>query len=569
MKKRINLCMCLLAIATCIVTFVATLTISYQTALARMETETMRQAALVAAGLEHIDALDSDEQKAYMQAIGKSDRSRVTLIEPDGTVIYDSNYDPSQMENHLERQEVQEATNNGTGEASRTSATLGQQTYYVAKLLDNGQILRVSNTTDLVTDDLQRAIAPLLLIIIVVIAFSIWLATYLTNRLVRPINTLKLDNPLENDIYEEISPLLHKIHTQNEELQKQMDKMSHQKVELEAITSNMSEGMVILDKELRILSVNQAAIRLLGAAFQDFAGQSLIALNRDQVLNRRASEAIKGRKTEHRMENQNDRQLQIFCNPVQVDNQVRGCVLLIVDISEKYAAEKSRREFTANVSHELKTPLTSISGYAEMISNGMAQPKDVAGFAEKIHTEAGRLLVLVDDIIKLSQLDEKAPMTVQFEKVDLKKLLESVSLQMKDYAEKKQVKIHVKAEDVIASGVPRMLEEAVQNLCSNAVKYNRIGGNVWLRVTKRDDMVYIEVEDDGIGIAKDDSEHIFERFYRADKSHSKTIEGTGLGLAIVRHIAELHGGSIGVQSEEGKGSVFTMSLPQNASTVDE
>ena len=193
MKKRINLCMCLLAIATCIVTFVATLTISYQAALARMETETMRQAALVAAGLEHIDALDSDEQKAYMQAIGKSDRSRVTLIEPDGTVIYDSNYDHSQMENHLERQEVQEATNNGTGEASRTSATLGQQTYYVAKLLDNGQILRVSNTTDLVTDDLQRAIAPLLLIIIVVIAFSIWLATYLTNRLVRPINTLKLE----------------------------------------------------------------------------------------------------------------------------------------------------------------------------------------------------------------------------------------------------------------------------------------------------------------------------------------------------------------------------------------
>ncbi len=569
MKKYINLCMCLLAIATCIVTFVATLAVSYQTALARMETETMRQASLVAAGLEHIDALNNTQRQAYLHAVGKSDRSRVTVIEQDGTVIYDSNYDSKQMENHIERPEVDEAIHNGTGESSRTSATLGQQTYYVAKLLSNGQILRVSNTTDLVTDDLQRAIPPLVLIILVLVALSIWLANYLTHRLVRPINTLKLDNPSQNDIYVEISPLLHKIHAQNEELQKQIDKMRHQKVELEAITSNMSEGMVVLDKELKILSVNQAAMRLLGAALQDFAGKGLITLSRDQVLNRRASEAIKGRKTEHRMENQNGRQLQIFCNPVQADGQVRGCVLLIVDISEKYVAEKSRREFTANVSHELKTPLTSISGYAEMISNGMAQPKDISGFAEKIHAEAGRLLVLVDDIIKLSQLDERAPMTVQFEKVDLKKLLESVSSQMRDYAEKKQVKIHVQAEDVIANGVPRMLEEAVQNLCSNAIKYNRAKGNVWLRVTKCGDMVYIEVKDDGIGIAKQDQERIFERFYRADKSHSKTIEGTGLGLAIVRHIAQLHGGSVGVQSEEGKGSVFTMSLPQNPNILNE
>ena len=569
MKKRINLCMCLLAIITCIVTFVATLTISYQTALSRMETETMRQASLVAAGLEHIDALDSEQQKAYMQAVGKSDRSRVTLIQPDGTVVYDSNYDPSQMENHLERQEVQEATHNGTGESSRTSATLGQQTYYVAKLLSNGQILRVSNTTDIVTDDLQKAIPPLVIIIILVIILSIWLATYLTNRLVRPINTLKLDNPLENDIYEEISPLLHKIHTQNEQLKQQMDKMRHQKIELEAITSNMSEGMVVLDKELKILSVNQAAIKLLGSAYQEFEGQSLIALSRDQMLNRRANEAIKGTKTEYRMENQNDRQLQIFCNPVQVDGKVRGCVMLIVDISEKYAAEKSRREFTANVSHELKTPLTSISGYAEMISNGMAQPKDIAGFADKIHTEAGKLLALVDDIIKLSQLDEKAPMTVKFEKIDIKKLLESVSSQMTEYANKKHVEITVQAEDIQAFCVPRMLEEAVQNLCSNAIKYNREGGHVWLRATKNGDTVYLEVEDNGIGIAKDDSQHIFERFYRADKSHSKTIEGTGLGLAIVKHIAELHGGSVGVQSYEGKGSVFTMSLPQNANITTE
>ncbi len=569
MKKRINLCMCLLAIITCIVTFVATLTISYQTALSRMETETMRQASLVAAGLEHIDALDSEQQKAYMQAVGKSDRSRVTLIQPDGTVVYDSNYDPSQMENHLERQEVQEATHNGTGESSRTSATLGQQTYYVAKLLSNGQILRVSNTTDIVTDDLQKAIPPLVIIIILVIILSIWLATYLTNRLVRPINTLKLDNPLENDIHEEISPLLHKIHTQNEQLKQQMDKMRHQKIELEAITSNMSEGMVVLDKELKILSVNQAAIKLLGSAYQEFEGQSLIALSRDQMLNRRANEAIKGTKTEYRMENQNDRQLQVFCNPVQVDGKVRGCVMLIVDISEKYAAEKSRREFTANVSHELKTPLTSISGYAEMISNGMAQPKDIAGFADKIHTEAGKLLALVDDIIKLSQLDEKAPMTVKFEKIDIKKLLESVSSQMTEYANKKHVEITVQAEDIQAFCVPRMLEEAVQNLCSNAIKYNREGGHVWLRATKNGDTVYLEVEDNGIGIAKDDSQHIFERFYRADKSHSKTIEGTGLGLAIVKHIAELHGGSVGVQSYEGKGSVFTMSLPQNANITTE
>lgn len=562
MRKRINLCMCLLAIFTCIITFVATLTVNYQTAFSRMETETMRQLSLVAAGLENTKQMDSKQLKAYLDDVGKSDRSRVTLIDPDGTVVFDSNYDPKNMENHLKRPEVYEAINNGSGEASRTSSTLDQQTYYVAKKLSNGQILRIANTTDLVTDDIKKAIPPLVLIIVFLVVISICIANYLTRRLVNPINTLKLNKPLENDIYEEISPLLHKIHNQNEEIHLQMDKMRHQQIELEAIMSNMSEGIVVLDKQMRILSVNQAAMRLLDAPNQDFIGQSLITFSRDQVLNRRAGEAIKGRKTEHRMQNSNGRHLQIFCNPVQADDKIRGCVLLVVDISERYAAEKSRREFTANVSHELKTPLTSISGYAEMISNGMAQPKDISSFAQKIHLEAGRLLVLVDDIIKLSQLDEKAPMTMQFEQINIKKMLEQVCSQMSGFAEKSSVKLHVDSEDITACGVARMLEEAVQNLCSNAIKYNRVDGNVWLKAKKHSDMIYIEVKDDGIGISQDDQKRIFERFYRADKSHSKTIEGTGLGLAIVRHIAQLHGGSVGVQSEEGKGSTFTMSIPQ-------
>ena len=560
MKRKINLWTSVLALVTCLVTFCATLAVSYQTAFHRMETETSRQAALVAAGLEEIKSLSQEMRMEYLVAVGKSDRSRVTLIDPDGTVIFDSNTDPDQMENHLERPEVQEAMQGGQGAAARTSSTLGHQTYYTAIQLSTGEILRLSNTTDIVMDDLQRAIPPLLLIILLVCGLSMWLAHQLTVRLVAPINTLNLEKPLENNIYEEFSPLLRKIHAQNLQIQQQIEIRRRRQVEFEAITSNMSEGLIVLDDELRILSANSAAVRLMGAETRDWSGENLIVFSRDTTLSQKARAAVRGGKESLACENKEGAHLHLSLSPVDVEGAPRGCVLLIVDVSERYAAERSRREFTANVSHELKTPLTSISGYAEMVSLGLAKPDDVRGFAQKIHDEAGRLIALVDDIMKLSHLDESTPASLPFEPVELYALAYETTERLRRTAEEQNVEITLEGAPVTVRGVRRMLGEAVFNLCDNAIKYNRAGGRVTVSVGMSHGCACIKVADSGAGIASEDQPHIFERFYRADKSHSKTVGGTGLGLAIVKHVCEIHGASVRVESVLGQGSTFIVTF---------
>ena len=560
MKRKINLWTSVLALVTCLVTFCATLAVSYQTAFHRMETETSRQAALVAAGLEEIKSLSQEMRMEYLVAVGKSDRSRVTLIDPDGTVIFDSNTDPDHMENHLERPEVQEAMQGGQGAAARTSSTLGHQTYYTAIQLSTGEILRLSNTTDIVMDDLQRAIPPLLLIILLVCGLSMWLAHQLTVRLVAPINTLNLEKPLENNIYEEFSPLLSKIHAQNLQIQQQIEILRRRQVEFEAITSNMSEGLIVLDDELRILSANSAAVRLMGAETRDWSGENLIVFSRDTTLSQKARAAVHGGKEAFACENKEGAHLHLSLSPVDVEGVPRGCVLLIVDVSERYAAERSRREFTANVSHELKTPLTSISGYAEMVSLGLAKPDDVRGFAQKIHDEAGRLIALVDDIMKLSHLDESTPASLPFEPVELYALAYETTERLRQTAEKQNVEITLEGAPVTVRGVRRMLGEAVFNLCDNAIKYNRAGGRVTVSVGMSHGCACIKVADSGAGIASEDQPHIFERFYRADKSHSKTVGGTGLGLAIVKHVCEIHGASVRVESVLGQGSTFIVTF---------
>lgn len=561
MRRKINRFMSLLALAACLVTFAATLTVSYQTALNRMETETFRQASLVAAGLEEIQGMPEEKKQEYLEAVGRSDRSRVTVIEPDGTVSFDSNYDPAQMENHLERPEVQEALNGGEGASTRTSATLGQQTYYTAILLSDGEILRLSNTTDIVTSDLQRAIPPLLLILVAVCLLSVWLARRLTRRLVAPINALRLDQPVSGNIYEELFPLLSKISTQNTQIEQQMALLRRRQVEFDAITGGMAEGLIVCDDALQILSVNHAAVRLLGAAERDWAGESLVVLSRDPALNEKARAAAKGEKASYGMENAEGAHLMIYFNPVDVEGRTRGCVLLLVDISERYAAERSRREFTGNVSHELKTPLTSISGYAEMISTGLARPDDVRGMAEKIHAEAGRLITLVDDIMKLSRLDESAPAELPFEPVELMGLARENVERLKPAADGRCVEVTLEGSPITVRGVRQMLGEAVYNLCENAIKYGREGGHVRVWVGASPEGAQVRVADNGVGIEPEDLAHIFERFYRADKSHSKKVGGTGLGLAIVKHVAEIHGGSIRVESKPGAGSVFTLCIP--------
>ena len=562
MKRKINQCMSVLALLTCLVTFCATLAVSYQTAFSRMETETSRQAALVAAGLEEIKTLPEAMRMEYLVAIGKSDRSRITLIEPDGTVIFDSNSNANNMENHLERPEVQEAMRGGEGAATRTSATLGSQTYYAAIQLSTGEVLRLSNTTDIVTGDLQRAIPPLLLIVLLVCGLSMWLARRLTGHLVAPINTLNLEQPLENNnIYEEFSPLLSKIHAQNAQIEQQIGMMRRRQIEFEAITSNMAEGLIVLDDQMRILSANSAAVRLMGADQRAWSGESLVVFSRDTTLTQKARDAISGRKEAFECENKEGAHLHLYLSPVDVEGKTRGCVLLIVDVSERYAAERSRREFTANVSHELKTPLTSISGYAEMVSLGLAKPDDVRGFAEKIHTEAGRLITLVDDIMKLSRLDESTPAELPFEPVELYALAYETTERLRPTAESHQVTVELDGAPITVRGVRQMLDEAVYNLCENAIKYNRPGGKVRVTMGASPEGARLTVTDNGIGIAPDDQAHIFERFYRADKSHSKTVGGTGLGLAIVKHVCEIHGGSVRVESAPGQGSTFILTFP--------
>lgn len=561
MKRKINLCMSVLALMACVITFCATIAVSYQTAMGRMETETSRQAALVAAGLEEIGEIPGEVRQDYLAAIGRSDRSRVTLIEPDGTVVFDSNVDPDHMENHLERPEVQEAMQGGEGAATRTSATLGSQTYYAAIQLSTGEVLRLSNTTDIVMADIKRAVPPMLVIIVLVCGLSMGLAHRLTMRLVAPINTLNLEQPLENNIYEEFSPLLSKIHTQNAQIEQQIGLMRRRQIEFEAITSNMAEGLVVLDDGLRILSANSAAIRLMGAEERDWSGESLVVFSRDATLSQKARTAAAGHKESFACENREGAHLHLYLSPVNVEGATRGCVLLIVDVSERYAAERSRREFTANVSHELKTPLTSISGYAEMISLGLAKPDDVCGFAEKIHAEAARLIALVDDIMKLSRLDESTPAALPFESVELYALAYETVDRLRQTAESHNVAVTLEGTPITVRGVRQMLAEAVFNLCDNAIKYNRPGGTVTVSVTSSPEGARLRVKDTGIGIEPADQERIFERFYRADKSHSKTVGGTGLGLAIVKHVCEIHGASVKVESAPGQGTSFLLTFP--------
>lgn len=561
MKRKIYLWTSVLALVTCLLTFCATLTVSYQTAFSRMVTETSRQAALVAAGLEETKSLSDEMRMKYLIAVGKSDRSRVTLIAPDGTVVFDSNTDPSRMENHLERPEVKEAIQGGKGAAMRTSSTLGNQTCYTAIQLSNGEVLRLSNTTDIVSGDLRRALPPLAAIILLVCGISMWLAHQLTTRLVAPINMLNLEAPLENNIYEEFSPLLGKIHAQNAQIEQQIGILRRRQIEFEAITSNMSEGLIVLDDELRILSANSAAVRLMGAEERDWCGENLIVFSRDTTLSQKARAAAVGQKESFGCENKDGAHLHLYLSPVNVEDKPRGCVVLIVDVSERYAAERSRREFTANVSHELKTPLTSISGYAEMVSLGLAKPDDVRGFAQKIHDEAGRLITLVDDIMKLSRLDESTPASLPFEPVELYALAYETTDRLRQAAASQGVEIVLEGAPITIHGVRQMLSEAVFNLCDNAIKYNHAGGKVTVTVGACHEGARVMVQDNGMGIAPADQAHIFERFYRADKSHSKTVGGTGLGLAIVKHVCEIHGASVHVESTPGQGSAFILTFP--------
>ena len=486
----------------------------------------------------------------YLENIDSA--NRITWIESDGDVLYDSEIDASKLENHSEREEVIEAFESGSGSSQRYSATFAERNIYYAKLLDNDTVIRISSSQYTVWALLLAMVEPMLFVFVIVIIISVFLAVALSKKIVRPLNDMDLENPDVDESYPEISPLLRKISRQNMLINRQMKALKKNEEEFMTITSNMSEGLVIIDKNTEILSFNSGALKLLGKDKAEL-GESIFTLNRSEGFRNAVDEALKGNHGEGSLEI-DGRICQVLANPV-FDVDVRGAVVLIMDVTEKEQREALRREFTSNVSHELKTPLTSIYGISEIMMNGIVKPEDMGRFAENIHNESGRLINLVSDIIRLSQLDE---LSDEIEKVpvDIYASAKSVAERLKSLAEKNEVTIDVSGEKTIINGVNSMIDEIIYNLCENAVKYNKTGGKVSIFAGIENGKKTIKVSDTGIGIPKEDFNRIFERFYRVDKSHSRKIGGTGLGLSIVKHGAAYNGARVEVESREGVGTTF-------------
>ncbi|MEE0408729.1 MAG: ATP-binding protein [Oscillospiraceae bacterium] len=487
----------------------------------------------------------------------RSDQYRITWLCADGAVLYDTQADAESMENHAQRQEVQQALATGEGESSRYSDTLLQKTVYYAKRLPDGTVLRLSairvTTGVLVLNMLQ----PILLVLAAALILSGVLASRLARRITEPLNRLDLEHPLENDTYEELAPLLRRMEHQRRQIDRQMDELRRRSEEFEQITGSMNEGLVLLDEAGVILSINPAARRLLDAA-ENCVGQDLLTVDRDMALSDALRQAAEQGHSEFRGQ-RNGREYQFDVTRIQSEGRMAGTVLLVFDVTERAFAERNRREFTANVSHELKTPLQGIIGSAELLENGLVKQEDVPRFIGHIRSEAQRLVTLIGDIIRLSQLDEGEPMPA--EPVELLALAREAAESLQSAAAARNVTITVEGEPVALTGVRRLLYEIVFNLCDNAIKYNTDGGRVQVTVTKENETAAVTVRDTGIGIPPDQQDRVFERFYRVDKSHSKASGGTGLGLSIVKHAVQYHHGAIHLQSEVGKGTEIRVTFP--------
>ena len=500
-------------------------------------------------------AADATEQlgENYLANLD-SDRYRLTWVSSDGTVIFDSHADASTMENHAGREEIKEALVSGTGSSTRQSSTLTEQTIYEAIRLNNGSVLRISVSRATALVLVLGMLQPIAIVLVIAIALSAWLAHRMAKRVVEPLNKLDLDNPMKNEAYEELSPLLHRIHAQRTEIKEQVWALKRKQDEFDQITGNMKEALVLLDNTGRILSINPAA-RTLFSAGASCIGEDFLTIDRKQNMRAALDEANAQGHADFRTK-KNGREYQFDLSRIDSDGKNHGMVILAFDITEQVNAEKHRQEFTANVSHELKTPLQSIIGSAELMENGIVKEEDVPRFVGHIRKEASRLVFLIDDIIRLSELDEGAEMPR--EDVSLKVLSEEVCETLADAAKLKDVSLKVSGDDGIINGVRRLLYEVVYNLCDNAIKYNNPGGSVKVTVAQKNGEVLLSVQDTGIGIAPEHQDKVFERFYRVDKSHSKQSGGTGLGLSIVKHAVQYHHGKITVESELNKGTTISI-----------
>ena len=517
----------------------------------QMRKELSKEAAYLAYGVEQqgVDYLKNIKDKS----------ARITYIDQDGTVLFDNEADISEMKNHSDRTEFQKAEKYGAGESSRYSDTLSEKTIYYALRLKDGTVLRVSGTQDSVLALVENLIFPLCGLLCLMLILSGIMASAISKRIVKPINELDLESPEENRIYEELSPLLSKIHRQNREIQNQLELAKQQQEEFALITENMQEGLIVIDKYTMILSANSSAWNLFHMD-RVCQGESVYCLDREEEFRHAIEQVLSGEHTELVLK-LNGSDIQLIANPVIRDKKTEGAVVLLVNVTEKLERESLRREFSANVSHELKTPLTSISGFAEIMQGGLVKNEDIPKFAGRIYKESQRLLQLVEDVIQIAQLDEEKTSYV-WEPVDVYQVCKNAFESLKEKAKRLNVHLYICGERMKMEAVRTLLEEAIYNVCDNAIKYNRNDGSVSVFLTQTAQEIQIVVKDTGVGIPKEDQDRVFERFYRVDKSHSKEIGGTGLGLSIVKHAVGALKGCVILRSEEGNGTEICMKFPK-------
>lgn len=484
----------------------------------------------------------------------QSQNYRLTLVAADGTVLYDTEAESAAMDNHKDREEIREALNSGIGESERYSDTLTLKMIYRAEKLEDGSVLRISATQDSVVALLIDVLFPMIVIMILALILSAFLARWISKSIVKPLNTLDLENPADNDVYEELSPMLTKINKQHKQIKKQMKELKGKADEFEQITSSMNEGLVLLDKSGAVISMNLGAKKLFDTDERSI-GRDFLTVDRSLKMSRAVQNALSGKHSEFR-EQRGGSEYQFGISSIESGGKTIGAVIICFDVSETAFAERNRQEFTANVSHELKTPLQSIIGSAELLENGLVKPEDTQRFIGNIRREATRLVSLINDIIHLSQLDEN--MESAKEETDLYALANEVKDVLTISASKKNIEINISGESCVINGVRRYLYEIIYNLCDNAIRYNNEGGRVNIDIHKDKNSVILTVEDNGIGIPFEHQSRIFERFYRVDKSHSKETGGTGLGLSIVKHAVAYHGGTLRLDSTLGKGTTVTV-----------
>lgn len=592
MIKRIFKSTFCVSIITLLISYAIIAGVLYSYFEEQIEGEMKTEAIYITRGIEVVgeEYLEDFRMNGYVKSgSNASKKNRITWIASNGDVLYDSEVDETIMENHGNRQEVQEALRNGECYVVRYSDTLKEQTVYYAVELKDGSILRLSSAYNTIITILLSMLQPTVFLIVLVVVLSYWLSGRMAQNIVKPINALDLVNGEMEEEYEELVPLLKRIRKQNVLIEHQMDDLKTQQAKFQTLTEYMREGFLVLDKKETILSYNAAAVELLEASKDmEYIGENVTSFDRACELREAVKEAITGRRSQRVLES-GERIYRIIVNPIVIEDvvkdetksqyelmnepiseeQVEGVIVIILDETEKEKREQLRREFTSNVSHELKTPLTSISGIAEIMMNGIVKPEDVSEFAKNIYEEAGRLVGLVNDIIFLSKLDEES-LSYKKEEIQLICMAKMVKERLRIPSQKKNITIHIIGEDVIMKGIPSMIEEVIYNLCDNGIKYNKQNGRVNVTIQKIDDMgmekVLIKVQDNGIGIPLEDQERVFERFYRVDKSHSKSIGGTGLGLSIVKHVVMFHQGEIQLESTPGFGTAIMITMPVDFSS---